>query len=259
LLAFFLKTGKKVVNGKTTEQLLTGFYGFFEQVLLGATCRDVSVLGKQFMIDFAAGRGMDFGTHYLPSFNQQETEPVKLIGDYFVLMAVWFERIRPRLELEKKGPINEPKDHALGKSRGGFGTKIHLVCDGKGLPINIMVSPGQAHETSFCIRLMDEIEIKSSTGRPRKRPDSLAGDKGYTSQIIREELRWRNINPVIPTRENESKDPNFDKRKYRKRNVIERCIGWLKENRRIATRYEKLSIHYLSMLKVGIIMRYLPT
>jgi transposase len=158
---------------------------------------------------------------------------------------------------EKNGLEGEPDDHALGKSRGGIGTKIHLICDGNGLPITVQVSPGQAHEATFCLDIVDAIEIASPVGRSRKRPERLAGDKAYSSSKIRQGLKARTISPVIPAKKNQQRDPHFDKRNYRKRNIIERCIGWIKESRRIATRYEKLAIHYLGMVKVGMIMRYL--
>lgn len=158
---------------------------------------------------------------------------------------------------EKNGPKGEPEDHALGMSRGGIGTKIHIVCDRKGLPITVELSPGQAHEATFCLGVIDTIEVSSPVGRPRRRPDRLAGDKGYSSRKIRQGLKARSIKPVIPTKNNERPDPAFDKKTYRKRNIIERCIGWIKESRRIATRYEKLAIHYLGMVKIGMIMRYL--
>ena len=105
--------------------------------------------------------------------------------------------------------------------------------------------------------MIDAVEIRSPVGRPRQRPERLAGDKGYSSRKIRQGLKDRSIKPVIPTKKNEVHDPRFDKKSYRKRNIIERCIGWIKEARRIATRYEKLAIHYLGMVKIGMLMRYL--
>jgi transposase len=62
---------------------------------------------------------------------------------------------------------------------------------------------------------------------------------------------------VIPTRSNEPNDPRFDRERYRRRNVIERCVGWLKENRRLGTRHEKLSVSFVAMAKWAIIGRYL--
>jgi len=97
-------------------------------------------------------------------------------------------------------------------------------------------------------------------GRARLRPDRLAGDKGYSYHRVRSWLRQRRITPVIPTRDdlddpNQRRDPNFDKESYRRRNVIERCIGWLKECRRIVTRFEKLALNYTAMIKLAMIGR----
>jgi transposase len=88
-------------------------------------------------------------------------------------------------------------------------------------------------------------------------PGALAGDKGYSSKAIRAWLAQRGIQDVVPTRSNEVRDESFDRDQYRQRNVVERCIGWLKENRRIATRFEKLAIHYMAMLDIAMILRLL--
>lgn len=98
---------------------------------------------------------------------------------------------------------------------------------------------------------MDTVHI----GR-RRRPDAVAGDKGYSYPRIRHWLRRRGIEAVIPTRSNQPRE-RLDRVKYRGRNVVERCIGWLKESRRVATRYEKLATHYLAMVKLAIIQRCL--
>jgi transposase len=159
---------------------------------------------------------------------------------------------------KKRGPPEEPGDHALGRSRGGFGTKLHLVCEGGGLPIVIEISPGQDHESVHLEAVMEAISVRSPRGAPRKRPERLAGDKAYSADRIRQWLRHRRIEPVIAHRENEAgREGPFDREAYRRRNLIERCIGWIKEKRRIATRYEKLAIHYLGMLKLAMIMQYL--
>ena len=70
-------------------------------------------------------------------------------------------------------------------------------------------------------------------------------------------MNKRGIEDVIPSKSNEIRDLYFNKRAYKRRNVVERCIGWLKELRRIATRYEKLAVHYLGMVKLGMILQYL--
>lgn len=122
------------------------------------------------------------------------------------------------------------------------------------------VTAGQAHESPRLIPLVDTIEVASS-GAPKRRPEKLAGDKGCSSKDNRQELKARRITPVIAHRDNESErdDATFDRETYRQRNIIERLIGWMKELRRIATRYEKLAVHYLGMLKLGMIRQYLKT
>lgn len=152
----------------------------------------------------------------------------------------------------------EPLDHALGRSRGGFGTKLHLVTDGRGLPLAVVVSPGQAHESQFVAPVLDAVRIaRAGAGRPRQRPAAVAGDKGYSYTTIRRWLSAHHIHAVIPTRSDQRTQPHFDADGYRQRHVIECTVGLLKEARRIATRYEKLAIHFLGVLKLGMLQMHL--
>ncbi len=123
------------------------------------------------------------------------------------------------------------------------------MTDGRGVPLGALVTAGQAHESKSFESLMDTINI----GR-RRRPDAVAGDKGYSYPRIRAWLSRRGIEAVIPNRSDQPK-VRISKRKYRGRNVVERCIGWLKWCRRIATRYEKLADSYLAMVKLAMIQR----
>jgi len=91
-------------------------------------------------------------------------------------------------------------------------------------------------------------------------PAKLAGDKGYRYEWIDKWLIEKQIDPVIPSKKNEDRDARlveFDKASYRRRGIIEQMIGWLKECRRVATRFEKLARNYLSMVKLAMIGRYL--
>jgi transposase len=154
-------------------------------------------------------------------------------------------------------PVNdpeEPADHALGRSQGGFSTKIHLVVEGHGVTLGLTVTPGQRHESKEFENVMESVSIVEGD---EDWPDALAGDKAYSSTKIRVWMKDRRIEDVIPTRSNETPNENFDKEKYRKRNIVERVIGWLKESRRVATRYEKRATHYLAMVKLAIFRRLL--
>jgi transposase len=147
---------------------------------------------------------------------------------------------------------------ALGRSKGGFSTKIHLRCDGNGLPITFLITVGQRHETVVFEQLMEQGAVpRSSSGRPRLRPHRVVGDKGYSSGAIRRYLRCRGIRVTIPRKDNEKHRGKFDKSIYRTRNVVERCFNRLKQFRRIATRYEKKAENYLTMLTLASIQLWL--
>jgi len=109
---------------------------------------------------------------------------------------------------------------------------------------------------------MNIVKIRQPAGRPRTRPDSLAGDKGYSYPRIRAWLRRHAIKAVIPQRSDQiehhrGRPLSFDKELYRMRAAVEHCVGWLKECRRIGTRFDKLALNFLAMLKLAIIQRYL--
>jgi transposase len=158
--------------------------------------------------------------------------------------------------LRGKKVAGEPADHALGRSRGGFGTKLHLIVDGRGLPLAATLSAGQAHESKHLEPVLEAVRLsRPRRGRRRRRPRRLAGDKGYSYARIRRYLRRRGIMAVIPTRKDQRRNPHFDKETYRRRNVVERCMSWLKENRRIGSRHEKLAVNFLAMAKLAMIRR----
>lgn len=156
----------------------------------------------------------------------------------------------------KRG-AEEPEDHALGRSRGGFGTKPHLVVDGQGLPLAVHLTAGQTHESSVFAELLDAVRVPQASGPRRRRPARVAGDKAYSCQWIRKWLRRKGIAATIPRKSNERRRGPFDKQTYKRRNVVERSIGWLKECRAVATRYDKLARNYLANIKLAMIRRCL--
>jgi transposase len=145
----------------------------------------------------------------------------------------------------------------LGRSRGGFGTKLHLVVDGNGVPLAASLSAGQAGESKHMSAVLECVRVPGPCGRPRCRPRKLAGDKAYSHPGIRAYLRRRGIKAVIPTRKDQRPNSRFERATYRRRNVVERCVGWLKENRQLATRHSKLAANYLATVKLAMIRRCL--
>src|SRR5207237_7559700 len=84
----------------------------------------------------------------------------------------------------KKGDPEQPADHALGRSRGGFTTKIHLLCDRHGHPLHVHLTPGQTHESKALTTLLEEVDIVDQSDVPIVYPAKLAGDKGYRAEWI---------------------------------------------------------------------------
>jgi transposase len=125
------------------------------------------------------------------------------------------------------------------------------VTDVKGVPLGAILTAGQCNESRSFEAVMDTVKIGG-----RRRPASVACDKGYSYPRVRRWCARRGIEAVIPTRSNQPRE-NFSRRKYRRRNTVERCIGWLKCCRRIATRHEKLATSFKAMVTLAMIQRCL--
>lgn len=141
-----------------------------------------------------------------------------------------------------------------------MGTKLHLATEGGGLPIGFVVTPGNRNECPT----FDALIAATRRNTPRHRlPRRLAADKGYSSDRIRDWLRRRGVEAVIPMRANEhlgdgrrEREP-FDAHAYRGRNVVERCVGRLKHCHRLASRFEKLAVNFEAMVMLAMITIYL--
>lgn len=160
----------------------------------------------------------------------------------------------------QKKDSQEPGDHALGRSRGGYSTKVHLICDRQGHPLAAHLTPGQTHESQGLVQLLEAVDWVDQEDEPLLYPLALAGDKAYRADWIDEYLLDWGIAPVIPSKRDHRQDARevaFDRDAYRDRNIIERLIGWLKESRRILTRFEKTATNYLAMIKWAFVHRYL--
>ena len=138
---------------------------------------------------------------------------------------------------------------AIGKSRGGNSSKIHLAVDSYGLPIHFDITGGEVHDSKAAHDLIDKLP----------KADYVMADKGYDSEAIRDEIRERDSIPVIPRKQN-SKVGNADMDwcLYKYRHLVENAFARLKHFRAIATRYDKLERNYQSTLALACCLIWLP-
>ena len=129
----------------------------------------------------------------------------------------------------------------MGRSRGGLTTKIHVLVDANGLPIEIVLSKGQAHDGPVAKRLLDHVSAGSI----------VLGDKAYDADSLRDDIAERGGWANIPSKSNRRDPAPFSAFLYRYRNLIERFINKLKHFRAIATRYEKRAENYLALIKLA--------
>lgn len=131
------------------------------------------------------------------------------------------------------------EDRAIGQSRGGATTKIHLSCDADGYPLDFKITGGEVHDSQVAGELIKMIG----------QADYFIADKGYDSESIRDKARSCDMIPVIPKRKNAKQpNPEFDSYLYKLRHLVENMFARLKHFRSIATRYEKLARNFKSML-----------
>jgi len=164
-------------------------------------------------------------------------------------MGLWYAPTNTR-----QGQRGDPQAQALGRSVGGFSTKIHIKAEGLGKPMHFVLTSGERHEVVAFPELVQGGKVKRpGRGRPKHRSRYLSGDKAYSSKEIRQQLQRAGTTPVIPKRSNEKRRRRFNRGWYRERNRIERLINRLKQYRRIGVRYEKYAVNYLAMLMIGAI------
>src|SRR5215207_244907 len=140
----------------------------------------------------------------------------------------------------KKGATSTARDEreALGRSRGGYGTKACVIADGLGRAVAFILAPGQAHELPHAVPL-----LACLPGVPKW----VVADRGLSSPAFREHIWTLGARPAIPSRRNEDEVacPDWI---YAHRNPVERLWARLKEWRAIATRYEKTAQSFMGVL-----------
>jgi transposase len=167
--------------------------------------------------------------------------------------------------------LQEPPDHAIGRSRGGLTSKIHLVSDGRGRPLNLILTPANINDTTMLSEVIGGIRVERiGPGRPRTRPEVVLADKGYPSKANRSYLADRGIKANIPDRDDQiagrkrrgrsgGRPRQFDADLYRRRNVVERSFNQLKNWRGIATRTDKTARNYRAGILLAATLIWIKT
>jgi len=166
-------------------------------------------------------------------------------------------------------PTDGHDREALGRSRGGLTTKVHLAADRRCRPIARVITSGQRHDSVAFNAVLAGVHVRRrGPGRARTRPGRVLADKAYSNRAIRTTLRRRGIAATIPEPADQQanrarrgkrggRPPTFDATIYKNRNVVERCINKLRQHRAVATRYDKREYTYQGTVDVASIRVWL--
>ena len=124
---------------------------------------------------------------------------------------------------------------------------MHLRVVGNGLPVQIALSGGEANDAPMAELLLNDLPAGAH----------VLADKGYDADWIRELIEDQDCTPHIPPRRNRYDAITYSKKRYKQRNLIERCFNKLKHFRRIATRYDRRAIHFLAFLHLAAAMLWM--
>lgn len=167
----------------------------------------------------------------------------------------WPKRDRARavdstcIKVHKDGanPAGGQENQALGRTKGGLNTKLHVAVDGQGRPVSIVLTPGQAGDSPQAIGLL----------REAGRWNLAMMDKAYDSDEIRAYIKSRRGEACIPARSNRKTKIDYDRDVYKGRSVVENFFEKIKRCRRIGTRYDKLDETFFAFVMLSITTLYL--
>lgn len=126
---------------------------------------------------------------------------------------------------------------ALGRSRGGFSTKIHIVVEALGNPLDFVLTGGQVHDVTQAPVLLQG-----------QRSEYVIADKGYDAETLITLIESQGAIPVIPARRNRREPRWYDRDLYKERHAVECFVNKIKHYRHIFSRFDKLASRYLSFL-----------
>jgi transposase len=151
------------------------------------------------------------------------------------------------IKVQRSGlnPAGGREAQALGKTKGGWNTKLHAVVDGAGVPCALSLSAGNEADVSHAPVVLEETEARK-----------VVADKGYDSDPLRSWLAGRGISSCIPPRSNRTNPQPFSRVSYRKRHLVENFFAAVKTFRRVATRYDKLAETFFGWVLLAVIVKF---
>ncbi len=164
-------------------------------------------------------------------------------------MIVFHEKEGRRHAHQHSSGAASGADEAIGKSRGGNTSKIHLVVDAYGLPVDFEITGGDINDCTVAPELIVQFP----------EAEVIIADKGYDSEQIRAAIESQGARPVIPRRRNSVKgNTDLDKGLYRYRHLVENTFARLKHYRAVASRFDKLKRNYESVVAMACMTLWLP-
>lgn len=149
-------------------------------------------------------------------------------------------RIRAR-QAHKKS--DEPEDQALGRSRGGFSTKIHMTVDALGNPLRVRLTAGQRHDSTQAQALLQGYACAY-----------VIADRGYAAETLHDWIIQQGATPVIPPHQKSKHPRDYDRWLYRERHLVECFINKIKHFRRVFSRFDKLARRYLGFVQLASVL-----
>lgn len=138
---------------------------------------------------------------------------------------------------------------AIGKSRAGNTSKIHLAVDAHGLPVAFDITGGEINDCTAAPELIAQLPSA----------EVILADKGYDSERLRQQIEVQGARPVIPRKRNSIKgNADLDRELYRYRHLVENAFARLKHYRAVAFRFDKLKRNYESVIAMACAFLWLP-
>ena len=134
---------------------------------------------------------------------------------------------------------------SIGKTKGGWNTKLHAAVDSRGVPISLHLSPGNDADISHACEILEGVVAKT-----------VVADKGYDSDELRIWLFERDIAPCIPAKSNRVDPLPYRKALYRKRHLVENFFAHIKTFRRVSTRYDKLAETFFGWVMLAVLIKF---